>query len=150
MTYPYGNGDGQQNGWNQGNNGGWQQHGYGGQQPSYDEQQYQSYYGAQPPHMGGYNHGGQMPPKPDTNLVWGILATILCCNLLGIVSIVYATQVDKAWNEGNYPAAVDSSRKAKTWAIVVAILGLLVWGPLGIFWLYFWIAAAGTVSGIYY
>ena len=35
-------------------------------------------------------YGQPSQPKPDSNLVWGILATILCCLPLGIVSIVKA------------------------------------------------------------
>jgi hypothetical protein len=30
---------------------------------------------------------------PDTNLVWAILCTVLCCLPLGIVSIIKATSV---------------------------------------------------------
>lgn len=149
MTYPYGNGDGQQNGWNQANNGGWQQHGYGGQQPGYDEQQYQSYYGAQQPHMGGYNYGGQMPEKPNNYLVWSILSTLFCCMPTGIAAIIFATQVDKNWNEGNVQAAANSSAMARTWTIVSAVLGGLTWAG-GIFYFVYVMALIGSTVGGYY
>lgn len=35
--------------------------------------------------------------KPDNNLVWGILVTILCCLPFGIVSIIKASSVDNLW-----------------------------------------------------
>lgn len=38
-------------------------------------------------------YGQPSQPKPDSNLVWGILTTILCCLPLGIVSIVKASKV---------------------------------------------------------
>ena len=38
--------------------------------------------------------------KPENNLVWGILCTVLCCVPFGIVSIVSATRVDSLWAMG--------------------------------------------------
>ena len=73
--------------------------------------------GGQPAYggYGGYGQGsypgapsyGQQPngPKPDNNLVWGILATVLCCLPFGIVSIVKASKVDGLWNSGQFAAA---------------------------------------------
>jgi hypothetical protein len=49
------------------------------------------------------------PPKPDNNMVWGILTTILCCLPLGIVSIVYASKVDSYYAAGQYTAAQASA-----------------------------------------
>ena len=34
---------------------------------------------------------------PDSNLVWAILCTVLCCLPLGIVAIVKAASVEKLW-----------------------------------------------------
>ena len=36
---------------------------------------------------------------------------------LGIVSIIYSTKVDTAYNDGNYALAESSSKKAKNWGI---------------------------------
>ena len=38
--------------------------------------------------------------KPDNNLVWAILSTVLCCMPLGIVAIIKATSVDTLWTAG--------------------------------------------------
>lgn len=80
-------------------------------------------------------------PKPDTkpqNWIWlGIVATVLCCLPLGIVSIVYASKVDSAWHRGDYQGAINSSKKAQMWGfisigagfiayILIFIIGLLV------------------------
>ena len=54
-------------------------------------------------------------------LVWAILSTLFCCLPLGIVSIVYATQVDGRRLAGDLAGARELSHKAKMWAIYSAI-----------------------------
>lgn len=65
----------------------------------------------------GPDGGDDYPPmvKPNNYLVWAILGTIFCCLPFGIVSIVYASKVDGLWLAGNYFAATEAARKAKTW-----------------------------------
>lgn len=65
----------------------------------------------------GGDYQPPMPPmaKPNNYLVWAILGTIFCCLPFGIVSIVYASKVDGLWLAGNYFAATEAARKAKTW-----------------------------------
>jgi len=63
--------------------------------------------------------------KPDNNLVWGILCTVLCCMPFGIVSIVSATRVDSLWAMGAYDQAIAEAAKAKKWAIWGAIGGVI-------------------------
>ena len=96
-----------------------------------------------PPPGGGYppsgwNQGFQQPgPKPANNLVWAILTTLFCCLPFGIVSIVYAAQVDGKYNSGDHAGAVASSKSAKTWAIAAVasffaiIVLLFLFGALG-------------------
>lgn len=77
----------------------------------------------------GYNNYGDpyMFP-PQSYLVWAILTTVLCCLPLGIVSIVYSSQVDTEWSRGNREAAYRKSKLAKNWAIASAATsaGLLI------------------------
>ena len=68
---------------------------------------------------------GQNPPPPNY-LVWAILTTILCCLPFGIVSIIYAAQVNTKWQTGDYEGAKSSSKNARTWAWVAFIAGLAV------------------------
>jgi ABC-type Fe3+ transport system permease subunit len=71
----------------------------------------------------------QQTPPPNY-LVWAILTTILCCLPFGIVSIVYAAQVNSKWTAGDYEGAKQSSKNAKIWAWVsfgVALAGALIW-----------------------
>jgi uncharacterized membrane protein YjgN (DUF898 family) len=85
-------------------------------------------YGSQPnPQWNPQGAGYQPPMPPDNHLVWAILTTLLCCLPFGIVSIVFAAQVNSKWNLGDYQGAMDSSQKAKTWAIVsAAVAGAFV------------------------
>jgi hypothetical protein len=55
------------------------------------------------------------PPRPDNNLVGAILTTLCCCLPFGIVSIVYAAQVNTKYSVGDYAGAADSAEKSKKW-----------------------------------
>ena len=76
---------------------------------------------------------GSMPPgqpsmgsPPPNYLVWSILTTIFCCLPLGVVSIVFAAQVNAKWAAGDVAGARDSSAKARLWAIWSAVAGVVV------------------------
>lgn len=82
----------------------------------------------------------QAPPPPNY-LAWAIVTTILCCLPFGIVSIIYASQVNSKWMAGDYAGAHSSSKNAKIWAWVsfgTAFLGVIIW---------FILAAVGVAVG---
>jgi len=54
-------------------------------------------------------------------MVWAILTTLFCCLPLGVVSIVYASQVDGKRAAGDIAGARQSAEKARFWAIASAI-----------------------------
>jgi hypothetical protein len=93
-----------------------------------------------PPPAPGYNApvGGGTPPP--NHLVWSILTTLFCCLPLGIVSIIFAAQVNGKWQAGDYAGALDSSQKAKRFAIWAAVGGVIVTI------IYVALAAAGVIS----
>lgn len=64
--------------------------------------------------------------KPDTNLVWAILSTVLCCMPFGIAAIVYAAKVDSLWNQGDQAGSERASRLARNWSIASAATGVVV------------------------
>jgi len=81
------------------------------------------------------------PPMPQAHgnipnyLAWSIistvLATCLCCplGLIGIVAIVFSSQVNSKLNQGDIDGARRASANAKTWcwvATALAIIGLLI------------------------
>lgn len=82
------------------------------------------------PQQQSYQPQYQQPsqPKPQSYLWLGICTTILCCLPAGIASIVYATKVDTYWSKGMYNEANNSSEKAKTWGLVSAGVGVLMFG----------------------
>lgn len=72
----------------------------------------------------------QMKTCPDTNLVWAILCTVLCCLPLGIVAIVKASSVEKLWFQGRHAEAQKASSDAKKYAIwgaVISCAGILLY-----------------------
>ena len=66
------------------------------------------------------------PPCPPTNLVWAIIVTVLCCQIFGIVAIIYATQVKTKYAMGQYEKAVKYSENAALWCKLGIAFGL-VW-----------------------
>lgn len=76
--------------------------------------------------------------KVQNYLVYAILTTLCCCMPFGIVSIVYAAQVDGFAARGEMARAIENSEKAKNWAIASAVGGLIASG--------LWIAL-GALSG---
>lgn len=79
-----------------------------------------------PPPAGPGGPGGYAVPYVNNNLVWAILSTIFCCLPAGVVSIVYAAQVEGKLRAGDHRGAVDSANKARTWAIVSAAVTLVL------------------------
>lgn len=59
-------------------------------------------------------------------LVQAILVTIFCCLPLGIVGIIFATQVNTKLAAGDYAGAVEASNKAKQWTMIGFIAGIVI------------------------
>ena len=100
----------------------YQQPQYQQPQPQYQQPAYQQpQYGYQQP---AYNNA---PPRPDNNMVWAILSTILCCLPLGIVAIIKASNVNSLYDRGDYAGAEEAAKSAKSWAMWGAISALIIW-----------------------
>lgn len=68
--------------------------------------------------------GPLMPPSNEyipNQMAWAILTTLFCCLPLGIVSIVYAAQVDGRRAAGDIEGARAASQKAGFWALASAV-----------------------------
>lgn len=61
---------------------------------------------------------------PPTYLVWAILSTLCCCQLFGIIAIIYAANVKTKYNRGDYEGAVKTSERAALWVILSFVTGL--------------------------
>ncbi|HEV7586982.1 MAG TPA: CD225/dispanin family protein [Longimicrobium sp.] len=75
---------------------------------------------------GGAPAGGSPPQQIPNYLVQAILVTLCCCLPFGIVSIVYATQVNTKRDVGDIAGAIEASNNAKKWAMIGAGVGV-VW-----------------------
>lgn len=73
---------------------------------------------------------GRKKPMPNTHLAWAIFTTIFCCLFTGIISIIYAAQVSKAYQQGDIVGAYHKSKMADRWANVGF---LLFWLPVIIY-----------------
>ena len=77
-----------------------------------------------------YQQGMNRPAKPDNYLVMSIIATILgfctCLPLiLGIIALIFSTQVDSKYNMGDYAGAQNASSTAKILSIISLVLAIL-------------------------
>ena len=72
------------------------------------------------------------PPYVPNHLVWAILVTIFCCLPFGIVSIVYAAQVNGFVAADKIDSALQASESAKMWAWISFAVGLVSFGGFGV------------------
>ena len=96
-------------------------------------------------------------PMPKTWLVESILVTILpfifcssILNLLGIIGIVYAAQVESFYNRGDNAASLDSSRSAAKWtkiALCIAI-GWVILMVITVVLLFWFVADLSPLNNI--
>ena len=52
-------------------------------------------------------------------------APVLCCWPVGIPAIIFAAQVNSKWAQGDQAGAVEASAKAKKFAIIAFVLGII-------------------------
>ncbi len=91
-------------------------------------------YGAPPPPM-----GGPVGSPPPNNLVLAIIS-LLCCWPIGIPAVIFAAQVNGKWASGDQAGAVEASAKAKKFAIIALVLGIVA------SIIYFLVIVAGGVA----
>ena len=83
------------------------------------------------------------PPPPASAtanipnyLIPAILATLFCCLPVGVVSIIFATQVNSKLEAGDVAGATEASRKAKMFMFIAVGLGLLTWVIAILCWIF--------------
>ncbi|MGM9812293.1 MAG: CD225/dispanin family protein [Muribaculaceae bacterium] len=71
----------------------------------------------------------QPPVAPEaeapTNLVWAVIVTVMCCQITGVIAIVYGVMTSSANSAGNYEKARRYSDIAQIWVMVSIVLGLI-------------------------
>lgn len=73
-----------------------------------------------------FNAVGIRPSRPDNNLVWAILSTILFCLPLGLVGVYYSMKVDPLYLQGKYEEAQAMAKKSLNWSIAGCITGIVL------------------------
>lgn len=61
--------------------------------------------------------------KPKNYLVLAVITTFFCCQITGVVSIIYAARVNAKWDGGDYAGAAEDSKNAKLWGLIGLIGG---------------------------
>lgn len=69
--------------------------------------------------------------RQPTYLGWAVVVTLLCCQITGVISLVYAALASSANSDGAYDKAKSYSETAQTWIMVSIALGL-VYMPVAI------------------
>ncbi len=75
---------------------------------------------------GSTDHHTTVEKPPKNWLLESILVTLLCCNPLGIVAIVYAAQVDTLFYKGEKEKSHKNSRNAAMWTRVAFAISLFL------------------------
>jgi hypothetical protein len=81
-----------------------------------------------PPPTGAAGGPGGAPPP--NYLIPAILVTLFCCLPGGIVSIIFATQVNSKYAAGDVQGAAEASRKAKMFTMIsagIGLVGIVLW-----------------------
>lgn len=76
--------------------------------------------------------GRYQPLRPANYLAEAIVVTILCCNPLGIVSIVYGAKVNTLYDQRRFDEARQASANARNWFVATLLSGIISW-----IWLFF-------------
>ena len=74
-------------------------------------------------------------------LIPAILSTVFCCLPVGVVSIIFAAQVNSKIATGDIAGATESSGKAKMFMFIAVGAGLLAWVLGVILWIFVFGAA---------
>ena len=85
--------------------------------------------------------------QPKNYLVESILTTICCCLPLGIVGIVYASQVNSKYALGDYEGAVQASNEAKKWMTWGIVAGIII--NFGVYFIWGSVFVAALSEGLF-
>ena len=69
----------------------------------------------------------QSEPCPPAYIAWAIIATLLCCTIVGIPAIIFASMTKGAYYKGNIEKAKKYSEWTQWFIIASIVLGCVSW-----------------------
>ncbi len=66
-------------------------------------------------------------PCPPAYIAWSIIATLLCCTIVGIPAIIFASMTKSAYYKGDLAKAKRYSELAQWFIIASIVLGAVSW-----------------------
>ena len=96
-----------------------------------------------------YNTPSEQPPVPPNYLVWCILVTIFCCNIGGIIALIFSARVSSRYIAGDYEGAAYASRQTRNWIIATACIGFVLMIAYAV-WLLSYESGLAAFSNRYY
>lgn len=69
----------------------------------------------------------QVEPCPPAYIAWAIIATVLCCTVVGIPAIVFASMTKSAYYRGDIEKSKRYSELAQWFIIASVVLGCVSW-----------------------
>ena len=73
------------------------------------------------------------PPMPQNYLIWSVLSFLFCCQLTGLIALIYSLLVEYRYSHHDYEGAENASSVAKNWNIASIVL-VVLWIPLLFVW----------------
>jgi len=95
------------------------------------------------PHGVGYRPPGQAANAPRNYLVPAVIVTLFCFLPTGIAAIVYAWQARTKKDAGDYRGAVKAAKLARLYTIASLVIGLGLYGIIGLAYLALHLAGSG-------
>lgn len=69
------------------------------------------------------------PPMPQNYLIWSVLSFLFCCQVTGLVALIYSLLVEYRYSHHDYEGAENASSVAKNWNIASIVL-VVLWIPI--------------------
>jgi hypothetical protein len=87
--------------------------------------------------------------RPSNYLILAIVTIFLCCNVTGVVSLIYAARVNAKWDGGDFDGAIADSKNAKLWGLVGLIGGFILIGLIFLIYgaMFFAMLSSGELNG---
>ena len=102
-----------------------QQQAYGAQTQPCEPRRENQQYTAGPQQQGAATLPAE--PCPPAYIAWSVIATVLCCTIVGIPAIIFSSMTKSAYYKGDLEKAEKYSERAQWFIILSITLGAVTW-----------------------